>query len=43
MNVKVRMPKFGKKIQSKKYWVKELLMTILATSISIVLTFGTSD
>ena len=42
MNVKVRMPKFGKKIQSKKYWVKELLMTILATSISIVLTFGTA-
>ena len=43
MNVKVRMPKFGKKLRTKKYWIKELLMTILATSISIVLTFGSAN
>jgi hypothetical protein len=43
MNVKVRMPKFGKKMRTKKYWLKELLLTILATSISIVLTFGTAN
>ena len=42
MNVKVRMPKFGKKPNVKRGWVKELLLTILATSISIVLTFGTA-
>ena len=42
MNVKVRIPKFVNKSPTKKYWVKELLMTILATSISIVLTFGTA-
>ena len=43
MNVKVRMPKFGKKMRTKKYWLKELLLTILATSISIVLTFGSAN
>ena len=43
MNVKVRMPKLGKKLRTKKYWIKELLMTILATSISIVLTFGSAN
>ena len=44
MNVKVRMPKLSKKkLRTKKYWIKELLMTILATSISIVLTFGTAN
>lgn len=37
------MPKFGKKLRTKKYWIKELLLTILATSISIVLTFGTAN
>lgn len=37
------MPKFGKKMRTKKYWLKELLLTILATSISIVLTFGTAN
>lgn len=42
MNVKVRMPKFGKKPNVKRSWIKELLLTILATSISIVLTFGTA-
>lgn len=43
MNIKVRMPKFGKTLRTKKFWIKELLMTILATSISIVLTFGTAN
>ena len=44
MNVNVRMPKFGisKKPNGQRGWVKELLLTILATSISIVLTFGTA-
>ena len=36
------MPKFTKVPQNKRYWAKELLLTILATSISIVLTFGTA-
>ena len=38
------MPKFGisKKPNGQRGWVKELLLTILATSISIVLTFGTA-
>jgi hypothetical protein len=40
--IKVRMPKFTKVPQNKRYWAKELLLTILATSISIVLTFGTA-
>ena len=40
--IKVRMPKFTKVVRGKGYWVKELLMTILATTISIVLTFGTA-
>lgn len=43
MNVKVRMPKFGKKPNVNRSWVKELLLTIVATSISIVLTFGTAN
>ena len=36
------MPKFTNTPRAKGYWVKELLMTILATTISIVLTFGTA-
>ena len=40
--IKVRMPKFTRKPQPRSYWVRELLLTILATSISIVLTFGTA-
>lgn len=38
------MPKFGisKKPNGYRGWVKELLLTVLATSISIVLTFGTA-
>ena len=42
MNVKFRMPKLGKKPNMQHGWVKELLMTFLATTISIVLTFGTA-
>lgn len=36
------MPKFTKVAQNKRYWAKELLLTILATTVSIVLTFGTA-
>lgn len=42
MNVKFRMPRLGKKPNVQRGWVKELLMTFLATTISIVLTFGTA-
>ena len=42
MNVKFKMPKFGRNL-SGKGWFKELLMTTLATTISIVLTFGTAQ
>lgn len=41
MNVKFKMPKFGRKLTLKGS-LKELLMTFLGTTISIVLTFGTS-
>ena len=41
MNVKFRMPKF-QKMKSKGGIVKEMTMTVIATSISIVLTFGTA-
>ena len=41
MNVKFKMPKFGRD-QTGRGWLKELLMTFLGTTISIVLTFGTS-
>ena len=41
--IKVRMPKFTRTPRPRGYWVRELLMTILATSISIVLTFGTAN
>lgn len=41
MNVKFKMPKFGRQLTGKE-WFKELLMTFLGTTISIVLTFGTS-
>jgi len=40
MNVKFRMPKF-RKMNSARGVIREMLMTIIATSISIVLTFGT--
>lgn len=41
MNVKFKMPKFGRNLTGGGM-VKELLLTILATTISIVLTFGTA-
>ena len=41
MNVKFKMPKFGRNLTGKG-WLKELLMTFLGTTISIVLTFGTA-
>ena len=41
MNVKFKMPKFGRKTNGGSM-MKELILTTLATSISIVLTFGTA-
>lgn len=41
MNVKVKMPHFGKRIKGNS-WTKELLMSVIGTTISIVLTFGTA-
>lgn len=41
MNVKFRMPKLGRDM-TVKGGIKELLMTFLGTTISIVLTFGTA-
>ena len=41
MNVKVKMPKFGKPGKGNS-WTKELLMSVIGTTISIVLTFGTA-
>ena len=41
MNVKFKMPKFGRDLTGKG-WLNELLMTFLGTTISIVLTFGTA-
>ncbi|MBO7498538.1 MAG: hypothetical protein J6T64_05015 [Bacteroidaceae bacterium] len=41
MNAKFRMPKFGRDVK----WLamlKELLMTVFATTVSIILTFGTA-
>lgn len=42
MNAKFKMPKFGRNLTSGSI-VKELLLTTLATTISIVLTFGTAS
>ena len=42
MNEKFKMPKFGRQL-SGKGWLKELALTFLATTISIVLTFGTAQ
>lgn len=42
MNAKFKMPKFGRDL-TVKGWMKELLMTFLGTTISIVLTFGTAQ
>ena len=41
MNVKFKMPKFGRDL-TVKGWFKELLMTFLGTTISIMLTFGSA-
>jgi hypothetical protein len=41
MNAKFNMPKFRRELTGKG-WLKELLMTFLGTTISIVLTFGTT-
>ena len=41
VNVRFKMPKFGRKVKSKDV-LKELFLTFLATTISIVLTFGTA-
>lgn len=42
MNAKFRMPKFGRNAKAGSV-VKELLLTVIATTISIVLTFGTAS
>lgn len=41
MNVKFKMPKFGRTLSGRSM-LKELLLTVLATTISIILTFGTA-
>lgn len=41
MNVKFKMPKLGRDLTSKG-WLRELALTFIATTISIVLTFGTA-
>ena len=41
MNIKFKMPKFGRKL-TRGDVLKELLLTTLATTISIVFTFGTA-
>ena len=41
MNVKFKMPKFDRQLTGKGWW-KELALTFIATTISIVLTFGTA-
>ena len=41
MNAKFKMPKFGRNLTIRG-WIKELLLTFIATTISIVLTFGTA-
>lgn len=41
MNIKFKMPKFHRTLSNKSMW-KELLLTFLGTTISIVLTFGTA-
>ena len=42
MNLKIKMPKVTKLPQNNSMW-KELMMTFLGTTLSIVLTFGTSQ
>ena len=42
MNVKFRMPKFSRYLMGKT-WQKELGLTIIGTTLSIILTFGTAQ
>lgn len=42
MNIKFKMPKFHRTLTNKGMW-RELLLTFIATTISIVLTFGTAN
>lgn len=42
MNIKVKMPHFGKWKKSNSTVARELLMSVIGTTISIVLTFGTA-
>ena len=42
MNVRFKMPKFGSNLKGNGWW-KELALTFIATTISIVLTFGTAQ
>ena len=42
MNVKFKMPKFGRQLMGKT-WQKELGLTIIGTTLSIILTFGTAQ
>ncbi len=42
MNIKFRMPRLGNKLKGQSM-LKEMAMTIIATTISIVLTFGTAS
>ena len=41
MNIKFKMPKFGRTLTKGTFW-KELFLTFIATTISIILTFGTA-
>lgn len=42
MNIKFRMPRFGNKLKGQSM-LKEMTMTIIATTISIILTFGSAS
>ena len=41
MNIKFRMPRLGNKLKGQSM-LKEMTMTVIATTISIVLTFGSA-
>ena len=42
MNIKFRMPRWGSKLKGRPM-LKEMAMTVIATTISIVLTFGSAS
>ena len=42
MNIKFRMPRLGNKLKGQSM-LKEMAMTIIATTISIILTFGSAS